>query len=200
MNIETFHTQDDNLYDYLLVVNPDKGTSEEILEYKRVIANELGYFNSFHADPHITLFRSVFPERFQEGFINVLNEVAKSQSGFTIYTSKFDHFSHAENKHTIYVNVANPKPLLELHKRVLHLFELRSNSFRPHITLARAISATAFNKVYSHFDNQLFVRSFQCRSFSLLRKPVSGGRYEVISELTFGDIEHMDGSLFPHAA
>jgi 2'-5' RNA ligase len=158
--------------------------------------------NNHVSEAHISLFRSEFPVKYQNDFIYLLDNIAKRQSGFTLYTSRFDHFEHGadKDKHTIYVNVANPKPIAELHKSILQEFDIQPTSYRPHITLARAINTTEFQKVYHHFNNQIFVRSFQCRSFTLLRKPATGGAYEVVKDFVFGNETHKEKTLFNYAA
>ncbi len=167
---------------------------------KKKIAQDLGMYPSRYSQAHISLFRSVFPEKFETDCVALLEEIARKQAAFTVYTSKFDHFNHGAVKRTIYVNVANPKPIVELQRRILDLFGLKHGSFKPHITVARAISTSEFDKVYPQFDNQLFVRSFSCRGFSLLRKPASGGAYEVVKEFTFGSEVRYEKSLFNYAA
>jgi 2'-5' RNA ligase len=197
--IEIIPTEE-KLYDYLLVINPDGQVAADVEKFKQQIAHELGVNNGLQSPAHISLFRSEFPERYQDDFVAILEMIALKQGPFAVYTARFDHFNHANTKHTIYVNVANPKPLTELHKRVLQAFELKPHTFKPHITLARAISTPEFEKVYQRFDSQLFVRSFSCKSFRLMRRPASGGAYELVREFIFGDMDHMEGSLFNHAA
>ncbi|MBW8684836.1 2'-5' RNA ligase family protein [Chitinophaga rhizophila] len=193
--------EQETLYDYLLVVSPGTHITNDVTALKQLVARELGMYGSRLSQANISLFRSVFPERFQEEFINMLENIARKQSGFTLYTSKFDHFQHGEDKRTIYVNVANPKPLVELHKRILHEFDIKPGTFKPHITVARAIATSEFDRVYDHFHNQVFVRSFQCKSFMLLRKPASGGQYELVKEFLFGDeAVQQDINLFNYAA
>lgn len=195
-----FTTQETALYDYLIVIDPGAQIGTEVRRFKERIAETLGIFTSRYSQAHISLFRSVFPEKFQEDCIYLLEEIAAKQSGFTVYTSKFDHFDHGAVKRTIYLNIANPKPLAELRKRILQQFGLKANDFKPHITLARAISTTEFGKVYPQFDNQLFVRSFVCNSFALLRKPAEGGAYELVKEFRFRGEQQQDGTLFNYAA
>src|SRR5690606_4033385 len=141
MQSETLFTAQESLhYDYLVVINPDTKLIGEVRMNKKRIAQELGIFTSRYSRAHISLFRSVFPEKFQDDCIYLLEEIARRQSGFTVYTSKFDHFDHGNVKRTIYVNIANPKPIAELRKKILQQFELKPNNYRPHITVARAIS------------------------------------------------------------
>ena len=193
--------EQETLYDYLLVVSPGTSITNDVTALKKLIAQELGIYGSRFSKEHISLFRSVFPERFQEDFVSLLDNIARKQSGFTLYTSKFDHFEHGPGKRTIYINVANPKPLEELHRKILQEFDIKPASFKPHITLARAISTPEFNQVYDHFHNQVFVRSFQCKSFMLLRKPATGGHYEPVKEFTFGDeAVQQERTLFNYAA
>ncbi|MCK7553897.1 2'-5' RNA ligase family protein [Chitinophaga sedimenti] len=188
------------LYDYLLVINPDAETAADVKRFKGMIANEIGSYTGLHSKAHISLFRSEFPDRYEETFTRMLDKLSNELSAFTIYTSRVDHFKHGDHKRTIYVNVANPRPVEELHRRIVQLFELKVNSFKPHITLARAIPTEAFNQVYPQFENKLFVRSFHCHSFLLLKRPAAGGSYEIAKEFVFGNHEMADGPLFHHGS
>jgi len=194
--------EQETLYDYLLIVTPGTQINNDVKAMKKLIALELGMNGNRISEAHISLFRSEFPVKYQDDFIYLLESIAKKQSGFTLYTSRFDHFEHGNgsDKHTIYVNVANPKPMAELHKKILQEFDIKPTTYKPHITLARAISTSEFGKVYEHFNNQIFVRSFQCRSFTLLRKPAAGGSYEPVKEFVFGNEVHKEKTLFNYAA
>lgn len=187
--------KEETLYDYLLVINPDAQTAGDVNRFKKVIAHEIGNYPGAHSKAHISLFRSEFPDRYEESFTKMLEKLADELSAFTIYTSRIDHFKHGEHKRSIYVNVANPKPVEDLHRKILQLFELRVNSYKPHITLARAIATEDFARVYPHFENKLFVRSFHCHSFVLLKRPATGGAYEIAHEFVFGNNESA-GTLF----
>jgi 2'-5' RNA ligase len=192
----------ETIYDYLLVVNPGNQVAGDVKALKQMIADELGIYGSRFSQAHISLFRSEFSEKYEQDFVQLLEQVAAQQSGFTLYTSKFDHFEHGAAKRTIYINVANPKPVAELHHKLLQAFNIKPGTFKPHITVARAISTPEFHKVYDHFSNQVFVRSFHCNSFTLLRKPAAGGHYEPVKEFFFGDaqMQEKERTLFNYAA
>jgi len=194
--------EQETVYDYLLIVTPGTQINNDVKAMKKLIALELGMNSNRISEAHISLFRSEFPAKYQDDFIQLLNSIAKKQSGFTLYTSRFDHFEHGNgsDKHTIYVNVANPKPIAELHKKILQEFDIKQTTYKPHISLARAISTDEFQKVYDHFNNQIFVRSFQCKSFTLLRRPAAGGSYEPVKEFVFGNEVHKEKTLFNYAA
>jgi 2'-5' RNA ligase len=190
------------LYDYLLVVNPGTHINNDVMALKRMVAQELGISNTQFSQANISLFRSVFPVRFEDDFVNLLDNIAGKQSGFTLYTSRFDHFEQQQDKRTIFINVANPKPIVELHKRILQEFDIKSTPYKPHITIARGMNSREFDLVYDRFYNQVFVRSFQCKSFTLLRKPAAGGQYETVKEFFFGDeaLRGHEHTLFNYAA
>lgn len=194
--------EQESLYDYLLVVNPGTHINNDVMALKRMIAQELGINNTQFSQANISLFRSVFPVRFEDDFVTLLDNIAGRQSGFTLYTSRFDHFEQQHDKRTIFINVANPKPIVELHKRILQEFDIKTSPYKPHITIARGMNTREFDQVYDHFYNQVFVRSFQCKSFTLLRKPAAGGQYETVKEFFFGDEAQRghEHTLFNYAA
>lgn len=198
--MNTNYETSEELFDYLLVVNPDAAVSKDVTRVRQFVATELNDVGMSGAPVHVALFRSAFPERFQEDFISMLEEVARKQAGFAVYTSKMDAFRHADGHNSVFINVANPKPLVELHRNIMQAFELKPQSFKPHIMLARGLHDAEVNMVMPLLAQQLFVRSFNCHCFSLLKRPAAGGKYERIKDFVFGDIEHMVGSLFNYAA
>ncbi|WP_349317243.1 2'-5' RNA ligase family protein [Chitinophaga sp. MM2321] len=190
----------EELFDYLLVVNPDVVVTKDVTHIRQHIATVLNDAAVIATPVHVALFRSAFPERYEDDFISMLEEVARKQSGFAIYTSRLEAFRHADGRQSVCVNVANPKPLVELHRSVMQAFELKPQAFRPYMLLARGIQDADVSKVAPALAQQLFVRSFNCHCFSLLKKPAAGGKYEKVRDFVFGDIEHMAGSLFNYAA
>ena len=190
----------EELFDYLLVVNPDAVVAKDVNRVRQFIATTLEDSAVVNTPVYVPLFRSEFPERFEADFIDMVEEVAKRQSGFAIYTSRLETLKHADGRQSICVNVANPKPLVELHKSIMQAFELKPQAFRPHMTLARGLSEAAIEKVLPALTQRLFVRSFNCHCFTLMRRPAAGGKYEKVKDIVFGDIEHMTGSLFNYAA
>lgn len=171
-------------FDYLVVVNPDVLVTKDISRIRQYMATTLDDAAITAAPVHIALFRSVFPERFQDDFIAMLEDVAKRQAGFAVYTSKLDTFQHADERSSIFINVANPKPLVELQRNLLQEFELKPSSFKPHILVAGRLPQAQIGQLMPRLSQQLFVRSFNCHCFSLLRKPVNGGKFEKVKDLS----------------
>lgn len=190
----------EEVFDYLVVVNPDALVAKDVTRIRQFIATELGDTKMSAAPVHVALFRSAFPERFQDDFVDMLEDVARKQAGFAIYTAKMDALRHAAGHNSVFINVANPKPLIDLHRSIMQAFELKPQSFKPHIMLARGLQDAEVNMVMPLLAQQIFVRSFNCHCFSLLKRPASGGKYEKVKDFVFGDIEHMVGSLFNYAA
>ncbi|RPE09066.1 2'-5' RNA ligase family protein [Chitinophaga lutea] len=186
--------------DYMLVIHPDAQTLHDISIFRHLISEELGIDQAAFSQAHIALFRSEFPEKYEADFISMVEEMVQEQSAFTIYTSRIDHSKQGDSKHLFYVNVANPKPVEELHKKIMHTFEVKPGTFRPHIALARAVNSQQFNQLAPYFANKMFVRSFHCHSFSLLKKQPDGRRYEVVREFQFGKDNASEHPLFTHAA
>ncbi|WP_109698843.1 2'-5' RNA ligase family protein [Chitinophaga deserti] len=188
------------LHDYMLVVHPDAQTVQDVSMYKHLIAEELGSNPAAFSQAHIALFRSEFPERYEQVFVTMLEGLVADQSAFTVYTSRIDHGRHANGRHTFYVNVANPKPLEELHRKVLRAFELEPGSYRPHIALARSLQPHQFTQLAPYLSGKVFVRSFHCHSFSLLKRLAGSDRYELVREFNFGKEVPSSHPLFHRAA
>ncbi|MGX5820565.1 2'-5' RNA ligase family protein [Chitinophaga lutea] len=188
------------LHDYMLVIHPDAQTLQDVSIFRHLISEELGLDPSAFPQAHIALFRSEFPERYEADFVTMLEGLAEGLSPFTVYTSRIDHRELADGRHLLYVNVANAKPVEELHRKILHTFELRPQAYKPHISLSRAVNAQQFGRLASYFSNKVFVRSFHCHSFSLLKKPAGGRQFEPVREFQFGKDHPSEHPLFNHAA
>ncbi|MFB6453682.1 2'-5' RNA ligase family protein [Chitinophaga sp. Hz27] len=191
---------EESMSDYLVVVNPDVIVTKDIIRIRQFIAREIGDESMVGSAVHIPLFRSVFPERFEQDFIELLEGVSRKQAGFAIYTSRVDSHRNADGRDSLFINVANVKPLVALHQQLLQAFELPMQDYRPHIMVAGRIQNTAFARVLPQISQQMFVRSFNCHCFSLLKRGAVGGKYVKVRDFVFGDIEHMVGSLFNYAA
>ena len=76
------------LFDYMLVLQPDAQTVQDVSMYKHLIAEELGPFPGAFSQAHIALFRSEFPERYEGEFVQMLEALVTDQSAFTVYTSR----------------------------------------------------------------------------------------------------------------
>ncbi|WP_343702276.1 2'-5' RNA ligase family protein [Chitinophaga sp.] len=187
------------MYDYMLVIHPDAQTLQDVSIFRHLISEELGMDQAAFSQAHIALFRSEFPEKYEADFTGMLEEMVQEQSAFTIYTSRIDHSKQGE-RHMFYVNVANPKPVEELHRKILRTFELKPGTFKPHMALVRSVNTQQFNRLAPYFANKMFVRSFHCHSFSLVRKPAGGQRYELVREFRFGRDNASEHPLFNHAA
>lgn len=190
----------EEVFDYLVVVQPDALIAKDVTRIRQFVATELSDTTLSAAPVHVALFRSAFPERFQDDFIDMLEEVARKQAGFAIYTAKIDAVRHTDGHNSVFINVANPKPLIDLHRSIMQTFELKPQAFKPHIMLARGLHDAEVNTIMPLLAQQIFVRSFNCHCFSLLKRPAGGGKYERVKDFVFGDIEHMVGSLFNYAA
>ncbi|WP_341840531.1 2'-5' RNA ligase family protein [Chitinophaga caseinilytica] len=188
------------LHDYMLVVHPDAQTVQDVSMYKHLIAEELGSAPGSFTQAHIALFRSEFPERYEQVFVTMLEGLVANQSAFTVYTSRIDHARQSNGRHMFYVNVANPKPLEDLHKKVLTAFELEPASYRPHIALARSLPPHQFTQLSPYLSGKVFVRSFHCHSFSLMKRAAGSDRYELVREFTFGKEVPSSNPLFHRAA
>jgi 2'-5' RNA ligase len=178
--------QTDALYDYRLIIQPDTQTLQDVQMYQHLISEHTGH-PAVHSKTHIALFRSEFPKQYEQAFIQMVQAITLSQTPFTIYTARIDQKVLATDKHMLFVNIANPKPIIQLHQNLVQAFELKSHNYVPHLTLANGISYRTFQELAPYFMNKIFVRSFFCEELVLIRKPVNqaGASYETVSTFKF---------------
>ncbi|MDP9076000.1 MAG: hypothetical protein M3O71_01120 [Bacteroidota bacterium] len=66
---------------------------------------------------------------------------------------------------------------------------IRLNNFVPHITIARNIPVTAFNKLWPNFENREFKHSFIVNHLTILHRDTFAehNEWKVYRELHFGN-------------
>ena len=167
--------QDERLYEYLLLLSPDKKVTEEINEFKKCFANQYDCKKATGLKPHITLVKFAQLESTQNRIVQHLNTFAQSVCPFEVELNGFKHFPH-----TFYVDIATKDPIVNLvnnlQKRYSRLLKLHKSPPRfiknPHITIARGMTPPQMDQAVAEWDGKDYRSSFAVNEMVLIRRRI----------------------------
>ena len=95
----------------------------------------------------------------------------------------------------IYINVANPSPIVKLLKSLdakLNLQRSQSHyAWHPHITIAQALTAEKFEKAKPEFEKTEYASSFITDSIQLMKRDSTHDHFLLMHEFEFGCMERV---------
>ncbi len=157
--------------DYLLVISPPEDIKRLIDKYKRASANVIGGFEDMHNPGLLVLTQQTrckpflvksAIDRWEKG----LNTIAPLE----LQISGFNYFNHGTTSKTIYAAIKCTPQTNNWFKLIRQQLGIRITHFAPHITIARNIPATAFNKLWPNFKNREFSATFYAESLLILQR------------------------------
>jgi 2'-5' RNA ligase len=178
------------LYEYLLVISPDKELLTALIQMKNHFQLAYGCEYAASLIPHITLINFVQLEKNMEKVINYFERFSKHIKPFEIQLCGFDGFAN----HTVFVNVATKKPIVKIVEDMQTKFSglLRPLThsaphfiFNPHITIARKMSENQYNKAMEEWHNKQFNAVFWASEIVLLKRKITGGKCETVTRFRF---------------
>jgi len=157
--------------DYLMIISPPDNLKKEIGRYKRASVNVIGHFEGMHSTAHITITRQTRCKPFlahpailqMEKRLSTIPPIELSLKGFNF-------FNHGQTAKTIYAVVERTARTDNWFKLLRIQMGIKVKSFVPHITIARNIPITSFDKLWPNFENRAFNETFTARSLTVLHK------------------------------
>jgi len=178
----------DNLY--FIALLPDEELRQTIHRMKLDFRDRFGAKHALKSPPHITLQMPVKRSWEEEGRISQhLRKFASELSSIDISLKGFGAFP----KRVIYIDVANPDPIRQVHQKLRKLlrdqldFEPNETEgrFNPHITLAtRDLNDETFEQAWPQYQKRSFVHIFRADAITLLRH--NGKFWDVYQNFSFG--------------
>jgi 2'-5' RNA ligase len=176
--------------DYLMIISPPDEIKKEISRYKRASVNVIGHFEGMHSTAHITVTHQVRCKPFLvHPAILRMEKRLSSMPPIELQINGFAYFNHDAMCKTIYA-VIEPTPKVDNWFRLLTgEMNIKIKNFVPHITIAKNIPVTAFNKLWPNFENRRWQANFQVNSLSILERDtfVEYCEYRVHKELFFSN-------------
>ncbi len=162
-------------YEYLLVVSPTGNVNVDIARIKRIFGVEYRCLFADRLIPHLTLSNFIQSAYYEERLIQWFKRYASSIDPLKINLNGFGMFK----KHTIYVNVEQQKPLLEMIKGLQVRFKKHLQGFKEfppifvnhlHVTIARRMNDQQAERAWQDWQHQEFEGAFEANTMVLLKR------------------------------
>jgi 2'-5' RNA ligase len=160
--------------EYLLVVSPETAVYTQVQAEKQFFSTQFGQEMAAKLKPHITVADFVATEQMEETIIRWMHRVISAQQSFEVTLDRYGAF----RPHTIYLNVQNQQPFMELARqlKVVDQF-IQSYGCPPiklvshaHLTIARSLDAFTYQQAVQHYAAQNFTASFAVQELVLLKR------------------------------
>lgn len=165
---------DYGLWEYLLIVQPDKAAYEKVAAHKETFSTTYNYRMATVTKPHITVANFLAKEGMEETLIRWMQNIFKGHNSFPVTLTNFSGFA----THTIYVTIENAAPFQALAKSLQPLDGFIQASgcpplytvAHPHLTLARRLPTPLYRQAMQHYAAQPFAASFIAHELLLLKR------------------------------
>ncbi|MCO5947628.1 2'-5' RNA ligase family protein [Mucilaginibacter flavidus] len=176
--------------DYLMIISLPPGLVKEISRYKRASVNAIGHFEGMHSRAYISVTHQVRCKPFlAQPAIVRMGQRLSTMPPVELYLNGFAYFSNGRSVRTIYAKI-------EMNERAENWFKLltiqmgiKLPNFVPHITVARNIPVTAFNKLWPNFENRDLKHRFIVNGLTVLHRDTFAeqSEWKIFRELHFGN-------------
>jgi len=173
-NLAGFQT-DCDLWEYLLVAQPNEEVNEKVLVEKDFFRSNYEFV--VKTKPHITIANFLSKELMEETLGRWIQNICNLHTSFNVTLNNFSGFP----PHTIYVRVQDPQPLKKLAAalKILDGF-IQSNDCpplylvtKPHVTIAEALPERIYNEAVKEYAQRSFHASFTVEKLLLLKRDAS---------------------------
>jgi 2'-5' RNA ligase len=173
--------------DHMLVLSPPEGISRQIGDFKKDAAGIIGPSETLRGKAHLSL--KTMPRRkpyLAEPELLGLKKNLQVLPPVQLCIDGFDYFSHGEEYRTIYAKIRSTYQTTHWLKYLKKNLSIRDYLVL-HITIARNIHRTAFDKLWPHFKDKPWVEAFWVSSVTVLQKEAlnSFAHWEIFTELPF---------------
>lgn len=156
--------------DYMMVLSPPESISSQVKQHKAGAAGIIGAYDSLHSLAHISI--KQLPRRkpyMADPEIKALDKSLRLLPPVTLMIDGFDYFAHGDEYRTIYARI-QATHFTNLWFKALKKHLNIKDYLVPHITIARNIHVTAYNKLWPHFRNMRWVEEFDIKELIVLQR------------------------------
>lgn len=158
-----------------VIISPPESILRDISYLKKSIREILGHtFEGEFAKAHVSLLKYRDPHTDNE--LYQINSRLETCRPFTLYIKDFDILHHGNNR-SICLNVINKNPVRELSETI------SGRDIKPHITIAKNLSAADFDKVWTALKGITYSTNFRCDHLTVLKR--SDGPWRHYMDLPF---------------
>ena len=159
-----------NYADFMILLSPSDKVNEEVRDHKSYAAEVIGKYESMNSIAHISIKKMHRQKSFvTEPAIKLLNRKLEAIASINLTIDGFDYFNHGEDYKTIYARIRSTPETSAWFKTLKKHLSIKEFMV-PHITIARNIPVTDFNKLWPHFKAINWVESFTVNELTVLQK------------------------------
>jgi 2'-5' RNA ligase len=166
--------KNDDLYEYLLVGNPDTAVYNKVMAEKGEFTSNYQQEIAKKTQPHITVANFMAREMMEYTIIKWIQKICGAQQSFMVTLNNYSGFP----PHTIYLRVENPQPFQQLAKQLKTVDDfIRASACpparlisKPHLTIARRLPEQVYNKAMADYAQKTFHESFLMDELLLLKR------------------------------
>jgi len=191
-----------HLYEYLLIIEPNKLVQNQLQAFKQYFISNHRYPNAIVSKSHITLLRFIQYDSYEKHIIRALQQVADMATPFDVELRGFGSFGH-----TLFVDITSAAPIVQLiskHRRALRPLVSGVKGYaarfvtKPHITIARKLTPPQHEAIWPIWNRTHYSGEFRARNMTLLRRRVGTHMYSTVRKFDFLGISpaFIQGKLF----
>jgi hypothetical protein len=185
--------QRQELYEYLLVANPDhivgrlviaeKQSVQEKYQQQSALQNH-GQMGDKVGLPHITVAKYMAKEGMEETIERWVQRICNLQKSFKVILNNFGGYP----PHTLYIRVQNPQPFHSLvsQLKVIDSYVTGNSGHpvqfasKPHLPLAKKLPDDLYNKALFDYASRDFHESFVVNELVLLKRKNNGDAFQTV--------------------
>ena len=178
-----------HLYEYLLIIEPDRLVQKQIQAFKQYFISSHRYPNAIVSKSHITLMRFIQYDSYEKPITRALQQVAAQANSFDVELRGFGTFGH-----TLFVDIASANPILQLvhaHRQLLRPLTSSVKGYaarfvtKPHITIARKLTPPQHEVIWPIWNRTNYSSGFRARNMTLLKRRVGTHTYSTVQKFDF---------------
>jgi 2'-5' RNA ligase len=177
----------DTVHQYFFVISPPDAIKGKVRSLKQKLHKAVGLSNyNVNSVSPISLMSFHTMRPVNERFIQAVQQLFSNNRAFEIKLNGFEHFEHGGVSNTIYAKLHNSDQIVKLYEELHVLLGLRVRSFVPHLTIARTVARSRFEKSFSLVKKTAFDETFVCNSITILERKLQHGvvgKYSVLKEI-----------------
>ena len=176
-----------NYADFFILLSPPAQVKALVHDHKLYAAEVIGNYESMHSIAHI----SIKKMHRQKSFLTTplilgLNTKLAAIPPVTLTIDGFDYFNHGEDFKTIYAKIRSTPEITQWFKILKKHLNIKEFMV-PHITIARNIPVSDFNKLWPYFKAIQWNESFTVNELLVLEKETFApfAKWEEFTRLAF---------------
>ncbi|MEO8887452.1 MAG: 2'-5' RNA ligase family protein [Mucilaginibacter sp.] len=176
-----------NYADFIILLSPSDKVKAQVREHKLYAAEIIGNYESMNSIAHISIKKMHRQKSFlTEPAIRALTPKLAAIAPITLTIDGFDYFNHGEDFKTIYAKIRSSPENTAWFKTLKKHLNLKEFMV-PHITIARNIPISDFNRLWPHFKAIKWNETFTISELTVLQKETFApfAKWEIFTTLPF---------------